>query len=61
MNVTRKRVPVKVILDSHLDKASVHIERAMHYYNAGLTTRASHALDNYARHLEGAVEQITRK
>ena len=61
MNITRKKVPVKVILNSHLDKASVHIARAMQYDNNGLSVRASHALDNYARHLDGAIEQITRK
>lgn len=60
MKVTRKKVPVKVILNSHLDKASVHIERAMHYYNTGLSARATHALDNYQRHIDGAIEQITR-
>ncbi len=61
MKVTRKKVPVKVILNTHLDNASVHIARAMHYHNIGLSNRASHALDNYARHLDGAIEQITRK
>ena len=60
MSITRKKVPVKVILNSHLDKASVHIARAMHYHNTSLTARATYALDNYARHLDGAIEQITR-
>ena len=55
-----KKVPVKVVLTTHLDNAAMHLHRAMQYDRGNLVVRAGHALDNYARHLDGAIEQITR-